>query len=1709
MTSSPFLIALQEHLPEDAFTWVTTALLQDPLIWEALQGELGKSALGRFGKHPTAWHPGALGRLALEISPSASTEAPSLPPANFTEAARLAEQLRQFRQENDGWDGVLDFLQPHARAWQTPLACVLAESVDAGELLGALTTQRDGVVAGLNALLAQPLPPELLAARLAEFLNQTPLAHRFSAIGILAERRAELLPMVVSHLPTESLPAPYHAWQTSIQAFAHNETTQAAQALAEAWEQVRLLWGRLAIQQAYLAHQQGDIPTALTAWEQASQALPERPEVTARRILALYHARHTEEALALLPSKPQHPALLAVAAYLHQTDQPQRAQVLAEQAFRQYKHLPDELLRLLAETLLNLERPTEAAAAALLLVHRRPSDLEVLDLATIAALAAHHPQAVTMAFLAHHRAPTTERLRRLATAEEQNDLLPQALAHRRRLTQDDTATPADHLALARLALRLQAHDEALQAAHTVLTHNPNHPGALTILGEILLEQGHLREAQRHLRAAIAQQPQDAAPYLALADLLERTQGAQAAINVLQDAIHALPHNAEVHYRLGQRLLQLQRPGHARPVLETAHQLAPQRTDIASALAKALLALGEPQAVVNLLEPLHSQQPSPVSARLLGQAFLALGKPHKAAALLAPWQQRADASPEDLLLYAQALLAAKEDPNHVVRVLEDALARLSHAEHPAVLHADLLQTLATAQQVRGQENEALAAYQQALRILPEGHPRRQRALVHGLAETALQLQRPEIALAALEDFLQRQPGDAPLRRLQAEAYRALGFHDQAIDTGGEALRLSNHATETALWYARLLTDLGEPAQAATVLETVAATQPPHVEAALLLARIYRSLGRPEEALAALTPLLNKRDEMPPEWCAEVGQELTQLEQPTQAVACLRRAIQLPTAPLKWHLTLVQALQAQDAFDQAIEAAQQALQRPPADDEEEHGTRVALRLAIVHNNLAQGRNRQASLALRNALEVHPNDPDLLRAAVPLWRVLGDLAQAFQSAQAYLHHQPHDTAMRLCAAYLAQALLRPDEALQILESTPTAIPSGKALHYLYTALAASALAVGEEIAAADALAQAQRHGEESAWMLAMQARLTARRVDCEAGRHQLETAAAAAPKTAHDLPPAPEIISAWEALADAAAEIHAWEIATTFAARAASTCPHNPAAALRLAQLAVLRAEARLRCAALEVKNIASIHQPDIATLRQQWRDGLAQVARLLHISPDNGYQEHPTLHRWFARGQAAFEGQYAPILFENPAFPTDVTAALDALRQRAMPLPAPLTRFQEHPLVQLHLALLIESLPTGDVKEALRLAQAAREARPHWAAAHFLTARLAHQAGNPSLAREAITAALRLSPNEPRWHALAADICLDLNDEACTLTHLQTAVRLEPQHLPHHLALAETHLMHGQAEAARSVLEEALSHHPEAPALHLLLAQTFFHLGMLDQAAHHADKAARYNRNDPEPAMLRIRIALAQNDPETALQRALRWLQSHPHTPEAARYAARAHLALGAPQSALQVVEDALKHHPDDLELHILRADLYTRLEGGKAAIPLWRALLASHPDVPSLWLGLAEALAASREIPDARTAAHKALRQEDALTTDEQVRLHLLLGNLAKEEGQLDQALYHFGEAVKRAPTHRDALLKLAQVQNERGEHLSALETLQVLQRVAPEDSTAFYLAGLIYKQMRDYEAAETMLRKAAQLNPTDFRIRRQLAAVAVVNLLPS
>ncbi len=1709
--SITFLPALQDRLPTDTFPWVVAALLQDSLVWEALHNGLGEQALAQFNADPTAWSPGALAHLALEHNTIPDQVLPQAP-QNLSQAAQQALMLMQFRQDQGRWEGIGDLVADAPHHWLTAVAIAYSWAEDRPALLRALAEIPRGGTLGSHAILSHPMPPEMQAIHLADFLRVLPAAQRTSLLWKIQPRRPALARKAAQHLPNNGLPKPYQAWQQAARHWVSDQVEEAQNALNTAWEETRKLTAALAAHQACLAERTGNPTTALIAWEQAVAAEPQSPIFVARRALALQRSRRSDEARAILPDHPQHPALMVASAQILQAAHPQTAHQLALQALESPNQLPDALLEVLVQTLQALGDLPAAAKASQALVHRRPNDPDTLD--TAAALAQQSEswsRAFEFALLAYHLAPNAARLRRLAQAQQALEMFPQALTSWKTLTALPEATADDHLAHAELALQLDAVEEALEAAEAVLAEAPQHPLALTILGKVAAAQGDLDKARTLLEEAVQQHPQNAAPYLALAQVLAAQEGPSAALETLQTATHALPQEAEPFYQLGLHYLENQRPAHAHQPLETAHNLAPQRTDIALALARTYLALGQPEEARQLLSRYHLQgHPSvPKVARLLAKAHLEAQAPQEAAAVLAPLAQQANALPEDLLTYAQALLAAKTDADRAESALRAALQRVPDDEEHRLLRADILSALAEAQLAQNKPEDALETYREALRLLPNGHPMRQQRLARGLAKTALSLHRPEIALASLEEALQQAPYDVALHRLQAEAYRQAGFEEQALHAARQVLAFKPNDPDTALWYARLAHNLGQSHIAAETLRPWLDKVEKHPEAALLLAEIYQDMDKPEQALQVLERFLQQAEHINPAECAQAGEQLLALQRPDLAITCLRRAVYSPNSPLKWHLALVRGLQAQGLWDEAIQTAQAALAQEGRGQDE--NLRAALYLSIVHSALAQDDPNTAAQVLEEAQQRHPQTPTLQRAAITLWRALGQYSRALEAAETYLTDHPTDLQARAQAAELAAALLNPALARQYLQISHiiTDERNTPQITTAYLAIAAEiALSEGQEVAAAEILTTALDYlpalNDQAlkAHLNALQARLSIRQGDMTTAETHLQQALNALQQVGLTI----ETANAWAGVAEAALECRHWETAQEIAERIQQACPHDASAGLRVARFTVLIAEAQARCEAVEAIRQAPGPQALSEYAQEKWEQGLKNAIHALEGIATTKPENHPVITRWKARGQAIFQGQLTQALLADPT-PEDMAAALGVIQRRKKPLGDLPPAHTDHPLVRFHLALLLEQAEQPDFPAAQAHANFAQQHRPHWAAAHFLSARIGYRSGKYELAHKAIQNALTLHPEEPRWHVWASKIALTLDDLNTAREHLEQAVRLEPNYLEHHLQLAQIYQDLGEPKQALQVLENALKTFPTNAALHLALAQTLHRLGQLDQAAHHADKAIRADRQAASPVLLRAQIALDQHDPETAESLITHWLEQHPYHPDATLCLAKALQAQGREEEALQAIEETLPHADDALPLYILRAELLKHVHGPAASVEAWRSLLASRPDAPALWLGLAQALAEAHQNAAAQEAAHKALRNVDTLSPEQQLQLHLLLGNLAKERGDLDLATHHFSEALQIAPDNLKVLLKLGETQMARQLYREALEIFTQAQQLAPHDARPYYQAGLVYKAVKDYEQAEAMFRKAVQLNPNDNRAKRQLRSMAVVNLL--
>ena len=276
-----------------------------------------------------------------------------------------------------------------------------------------------------------------------------------------------------------------------------------------------------------------------------------------------------------------------------------------------------------------------------------------------------------------------------------------------------------------------------------------------------------------------------------------------------------------------------------------------------------------------------------------------------------------------------------------------------------------------------------------------------------------------AVAALEplrdDPAAPLPAIAFLAGLYVETERAeeaLALLEPRIEAAGPA------AGELLFVAARAARALGRGEQAEAYLERSAALAP-QSRAAVLLATLRTQAGRHAEAVALLAPIVDGEAfaavvRQNPGFAFEIlvhyGRELSALERFADAVAPLRRAVEIrPEDAAAWRL-LGEALVESDDVD----AAQRALQTAQQLEESAHEQAVertvqreqARELVEESTRLhAEGRNDEALERLRRAAELAPDDPLPRMVEVRLLVTLGRRDEALSRAEELVARRPGD--------------------------------------------------------------------------------------------------------------------------------------------------------------------------------------------------------------------------------------------------------------------------------------------------------------------------------------------------------------------------------------------------------------------------------------------------------------------------------------------------------------------------------------------------------------------------------------------------------------------------------------------------------------------------------------------------------------------------------
>jgi tetratricopeptide (TPR) repeat protein len=369
------------------------------------------------------------------------------------------------------------------------------------------------------------------------------------------------------------------------------------------------------------------------------------------------------------------------------------------------------------------------------------------------------------------------------------------------------------------------------------------------------------------------------------------------------------------------------------------------------------------------------------------------------------------------------------------------------------------------------------------------------------------------------------------------------------------------------------------------------------------------------------------------------------------------------------------------------------------------------------------------------------------------------------------------------------------------------------------------------------------------------------------------------------------------------------------------------------------------------------------------------------------------------------------------------------------------------------------------------------------AHFLLARLAHQAGDERRVVDELRLALATDERDSYLQVALGEAYARLQDWAHAEAQARGVLERHPDNFAAELLLCRVLYETHQFPRARAVLKRAQAQRPRDADTYLLQAEMALESGQVDEAVRVVNALADVAG---EPLGLkRLGQALSEKgEPNRAEALLSRATQLDPGDVEAWVSLASAQEAGGAPALAEESLAHALEVDPDNRDALLDAGRLALRAHApGRARAYLDRALgLTEEPDltlrVAFTWLSAQRSAEASAVLDGARRAG----------TAD--ARVSFYAGLLHERVARWEEAVRAYAEVDSASELYRDARLRRATALGRAGRPAEGVTLLRAALLATPDD-LALYPAYAEALEVSGKPAdAEKFLREAATARPS-------------------
>jgi tetratricopeptide (TPR) repeat protein len=372
---------------------------------------------------------------------------------------------------------------------------------------------------------------------------------------------------------------------------------------------------------------------------------------------------------------------------------------------------------------------------------------------------------------------------------------------------------------------------------TVLKANPNHAGALNLLGVLNYQAGRHGKAVQLLEKSVSISPNDAYAQFNLGNVYKYRGKLADAERAFRKAVKLNPNDAGARANLGIVLQEGGRHDEARDVFESAVALAPGDPQAHFNLANALLALGAEEAARGAFEQAVARKPDFAEAHgSLGNIHLSLREYEAAEAALG----RAVALKPDLAEAHANLGAVLNETGRFAEAVAALETAIGLDPGMAEAHNSLGSTLKNLHRFQ----DAEAAFRRALKLRPD--------FTEARINLAAALFRQEDLDGAVQ-ALQSDADDLDAIRALADLWERANRPDEALPVAERGLALAPEDAELNLIAAKCARRAGALDTAIARLERIDRSAPGRsaISAAFELGRIHDERDECDKAFACFT------------------------------------------------------------------------------------------------------------------------------------------------------------------------------------------------------------------------------------------------------------------------------------------------------------------------------------------------------------------------------------------------------------------------------------------------------------------------------------------------------------------------------------------------------------------------------------------------------------------------------------------------------------------------------------------------------------------------------------------------------------------------------------------------------------------------------------------------------------------------------------------